>query len=157
MRECLFAGRFGAFRSQGRHCFDDESDTWRELVRIMRLRKEPLALRHGRQYLRQVSRDGRAFDYPRKAAEASLLSVISWSRILGESEVAAAINADTQKSRRALVIVDARLHEQGGRFACVYSFDAALEGSTVEVESFGPIRAVRVDVPASGRVLLAGA
>ena len=55
IRESMFGGPFGAFRSHGRHFFLEDETVYRELGKIHRLRREQLPLRRGRQFLRQIS------------------------------------------------------------------------------------------------------
>jgi hypothetical protein len=56
---------FGAFGCRGRHCFDEDGPVYRELGKIIDVRRNRLALRRGRQYLREISGDGHTFGLPR--------------------------------------------------------------------------------------------
>ena len=58
IREAMFGGEFGAFRSRGRHFFNEDQPVYRQLAEIHKLRRDQLTLRRGRQFLRQISGDG---------------------------------------------------------------------------------------------------
>lgn len=157
IRETMFGGLFGAFRSKGRHFFDEGSELFHELAEILRLRDKKLPLRRGRQYLREISGDGVNFGLPRVMG-GRMLSVVAWSRILDKTELLLAINTDPDTARKAWVIVDAGLHPAGSRLKCVYSTHHADEGAldlTVQNKGvWGDIAAVELEVPAAGFVVL---
>jgi glycosidase len=64
IREAMFGGSFGAFRSHGRHFFDESAPVHGELSRVLAVRRAEPALRRGRQFLRQISGNGTDFGYP---------------------------------------------------------------------------------------------
>lgn len=64
IREAMFGGEFGAFRSRHWHCFNEQTPVYRELSKILALRKEKIVLRRGRQYLREISGNGQDFGLP---------------------------------------------------------------------------------------------
>jgi glycosidase len=151
IREAMFGGEFGAFRSRGRHFFDEDSPTYRELARVLALRRERLALRRGRQYLRQISGNGTDFGLPR-AFDGRIRSVVPWSRIFDDREVLLAINTDPDQSRTAWVTIDDGLHAAGSALRCAYSTDAGQIDSVVPVEARNG-KAVELTVPAGGFVM----
>lgn len=156
IRETMFGGPFGAFRSKERHFFDESSDLFRELADILKLREEKLVLRRGRQYLREISGDGVNFDLPRVMG-GRMLSVVAWSRILDKTEMVLAVNTDPDNARKAWVLVDAGLHPAGSRLRCVYSTRHGDEGAVLTVQrkgAAGDIAAVELEVPAAGFVVL---
>ena len=149
-------GHFGAFRSRERHFFNEDSDLFRELAAILKLREDRLVLRRGRQYLREISGDGIHFGLPRKLGE-RMLSVVPWSRIIDKTEMLLAINTDPDQARKAWVLVDAGLHPAGSRLKCVYSTRHKDEGAVLTVQQkgvAGEIAAVELEVPAAGFVVL---
>ncbi len=157
IREAMFGGPFGAFRSKGRHFFDESGHVFRELAAILKLRESKLVLRRGRQYLREISGNGVDFGLPRMMG-GRLLSVVAWSRILDSQEMVLAVNTDPDKARTAWVMVDATLHPAGSSLKCVYSTNHADEGARVlTVQPKGPdgsFSAIELEVPAAGFVVL---
>ena len=55
IRECMFGGKFGAFRSQNKHFFNKDTSLYKGIKKIMSLRDENVPLKHGRQYLRPIT------------------------------------------------------------------------------------------------------
>lgn len=146
IREAMFGGAFGPFRSRGGHVFDESDPVYREVSRILAVRRAVPALRRGRQYLRQISGDGVSFGYP------GTRSIVPWSRIFVDDEVLAAINTDPLLPHTAWVTVDASLHDVGDRLVCRYSTDPSQGGREVTVEARNG-RAVLITVPAAGFVI----
>lgn len=153
IREAMFGGGFGPFRTRDRHVFREDTPTYRELARILALRRDVAALRRGRQYLRPISGDGVHFGFPRSLG-GPIRSVVAWSRIFADDEVLVAVNTDPDAARTAFVVVDAGLHAAGDKLRCLYSTDHAQEGTLVQVEG-GPGRQVEVTVPPGGFVAYA--
>ena len=119
IREAVFGGEFDAFRSRGRRVFDEDGPLYRELAAVLALRGRELALRRGRQYLREISGDGQQFGLP-TGFGGRVRSVVGWSRILADRELLCAINTDPAASHAAWVTVDAGLHRPGDRLACLH-------------------------------------
>lgn len=152
IREAMFGGRFGAFRSRDRHVFDESAPIYREFAKVLALRRARIALRRGRQYLREISGDGASFGLPSKL-DGRMRSIVAWSRILSDHEVLLAINTDPVAALSAWVTIDATLHRAGATLRCVYSVDAAQIGEQVVVETPAGARAVvRLTVPPAGFV-----
>ena len=152
IREAMFGGAFGAFRSRDRHCFDEQAPLYRELSRVLALRRELLPLRRGRQYLRQISGSGADFGLPRRVG-GELRSVVPWSRLLDDDEVLLAINTDPDHASTAWVTIDDDLHEAGSALTFRYSTDPGQVGQTVTVERRNG-KAVSLTVPPAGFVVL---
>lgn len=153
IREAMFGGEFGAFESRGRHFFDETHPVYRELKKILRLRREQLVIRRGRQFLRQISGDGQHFGLPVMLGGV-IRSVVPWSRIFSDREVLLAVNTDVDIPRTAWVTIDDGLHAAGSRLTCLYSTDASQIGSTLQVEPRNG-KAVQLTVPAAGFVAFA--
>ncbi len=159
LREAMFGGPFGAFRSKGCHFFDENCDLYRELAAILSLRQSEgrLALRRGRQYLREISGDGINFGLPRIVG-GRMLSVVAWSRIMDKMEMVLAVNTDPGNARKAWVLVDSGLHPAGSKFSCTYSTNHGDEGTlqlTVQPKgATGQIAAIELEVPAAGFMAL---
>ena len=108
----MFGGEFGAFQSHQRHFFNEESPAYQQLSIILRIRRDKLALRRGRQYLREISGNGIDFGLPRMLGE-QIRSVVPWSRIFNDQEILLAINTDYAAPRSAWVTIDDGLHQAG--------------------------------------------
>lgn len=151
LREAMFGGPFGAFRSTGRHFFDENAPGYRALSALLEVRRGRLALRRGRQYLRQISGNGVDFGLP-AMVDGRLRSVVPWSRLFNDQEVLCAINTDPDQSRTAWVTLDAELHQPGEQLRCVYSTDATQRGTTLTIEPRNG-KAVLLTVPPAGVVV----
>ena len=151
IREAMFGGAFGAFRSRGRHCFNDAQPTYVELAKVHKLRSSNLTLRRGRQFLRQISGDGVNFGFPRKM-NGRMLSIVAWSRIFNDNEVLCAINTDPDNQRTAFVTIDNDLHQAGDKLTCLYSTNGGEIGQTSGVEARNG-KAVSLTMPAAGFVV----
>lgn len=153
IREAMFGGAFGPFRSRHRHAFDESASTYQELAKVLKLRAGSLALRRGRQYLREISGDGASFGLPDFAGRDPIRSVIAWSRIFDDGETVVALNTDTDVARTAWVTVDAGLQATRNSFTYRYSTEAGQIGTAARVGSHNG-RAVEVTVPAAGFIVL---
>ncbi len=151
LRETMFGGEYGAFQSRQRHFFREDGPVYRELGKVLRVRREKLPLRRGRQFLREISGNGFDFGPPRLVGH-EIRSVVPWSRILDEAEVLCAINTDAANARTAWVTIDDGLHGTGDDLRCLYSTDAAEIGRTVRIEPRNG-KAVQLTVPAAGFVI----
>jgi glycosidase len=151
LRETMFGGEYGAFQSRGRHFFSEDGTIYRELSKVLRVRREKLPLRRGRQYLREISGNGRDFGFPRLVGH-EIRSVVPWSRILADTELLLAINTDALLPRTAWVTIDNGLHQSGDLLRCVYATAVTDIGKTVTVEARNG-KAVHLTVPAAGFVI----
>jgi hypothetical protein len=160
IRESMFGGAFGAFETSGCHFFDPSHPTFVRVSAIARLRKRPdrigLALRRGRQYLRETSFLGRPFDFPVRG------ELAAWSRVLFDQEVLVALNTHGAESRGAFVTVDRSLHPAGSTMRVLYNgswSDAELrqtpQDQTVQIEDRSGRAVVRIDLAPAGMVILA--
>jgi glycosidase len=148
IREAMFGQAFGAFRSKGRHFFNELGFVFSELSKILQLRKQEIVLRRGRQFLRQISGNGFDFGLP-TSQSGRLLSVVAWSRIFNEREVVVAINTNLDDQRQAWVTIDDGLHAAGSHLTCVYCSDFTQIGQQLSVEPRNG-KAVSVTLPAAG-------
>ncbi|WNF16481.1 alpha-amylase family glycosyl hydrolase [Microcystis aeruginosa] len=153
IRESMFGGEFGAFRTRGLHFFNEDHPVYRELAKILEIRRQNIVLRRGRQYLRSISSpdDGVRFSLPEMVG-GQIRSLVPWSRIFNGKEVLLAINTDYDQPRTAWVTVDNELHQAGDGLKCLYSKDAAQIGQSVTVEARNG-KAVLITVPAAGFVI----
>ncbi len=153
LREAMFGGQFGPFRTRERHVFDESFWVYQEFAKVLKLRREHIQLRRGRQFLREISPDGRFFGEP-KMIGGEIRSVVPWSRIFDGKEMLLAINTDAVAPRSAWVLVDSRLHPPGGEFRCLYSRDEAQLGQSLPVQQMANGgSAVHMTVPPAGFVI----
>jgi glycosidase len=148
IRESMFGGAFGAFRTRERHFFNEQHPAYVELGKILALREKEPALRRGRQFLRPVSGDGVNFGLPQMVGN-QMRFVVPWSRIFVEDELLCAINTDPDNAQSAWVTIDDSLHQTGDKLTCLYSSDAGQIGQTVTVEARNG-KAVNISVPKGG-------
>ena len=151
IREAMFGGAFGPFRSRQRHCFDEQNPVYIELAKILKVRNAEIALRRGRQYLRPISGDGMDFGLPTLMGD-RMKSLVPWSRIVSDQEVLVSVNTDPDSATTAWVTIDNDLHATADSLACLYSSDNAQIGSKVSVQSKNG-KAVQLTVPAGGLVI----
>ena len=120
LRECMFGGAFGSLQSSGRHFFDENHEIFRFIAEITVLRSQHLALRRGRQYLREISDSGEDGDFglPHMIG-GQIRSVVPWSRLFDNQEILLAINTDAYSARAAWVTIDATLHAEPGMLTCL--------------------------------------
>ncbi len=163
VRECMFGGAFGAFETTGCHFFDPDHPTYLRIAALSAARRRSdlagLALRRGRQYLRQTSFLGFPFGDPQPG------ELAAWSRILHRQEVIVALNTHGAEGRGAEVTVDFGLHSPGSQLQVLYRSDwndaelrqAAAGNPPVEFMEVRDVQgraAVRVDLPPAGMVVL---
>lgn len=151
IREAMFGGEFGPFRTRDRHFFDESQSVYKAMADIHRVRRDHLTLRRGRQYLRQISGNGVDFGYPERP-NARMLSVVAWSRIFNDNELLCAINTDPLSPRTAFVTIDNDLHSTGDSLTCIYSTASGETGHTITVQAKNG-KAVLLEVPAGGFVI----
>jgi len=109
IRESMFGGEFGAFRTRGLHFFNEDNPVYRELAKVLEIRRKNIVLRRGRQYLRPISAadDGVCFSLPEMVG-GEIRSVVPWSRIFNGKEMLLAINTDYDQPKTAWVTIDNR-------------------------------------------------
>jgi glycosidase len=152
LRECMFGGSFGAFRSAGKHFFDPSNHIYQETKKMADLRKSQIALRRGRQYLRPISGNGIDFGVPEMLGE-EIRSIVAWSRVFSSEEVICAFNNDFHQSLTAWVTIDRTLNKTGDTYICAYSTQAAEMGNAkLTVEARNGV-AVQLTVPPKGFVV----
>ncbi|MES2464134.1 MAG: alpha-amylase family glycosyl hydrolase [Armatimonadota bacterium] len=154
IREAMFGGEFGAFGSRERHFFNENSQVYKELAKMLALRTECATLRRGCQYLRDISSDGENFAVPQIESGGDWRGIVAWSRLLDGDEVVLAINTDPDHEHSAWVTVSPECHAPGSRpLKCLYSTDP----SQVDTETSGPPEdrngsAICITVPPGGFV-----
>jgi glycosidase len=152
IRENMFGGSFGAFRSRNRHFFNESNVIYRECAKICQLRNAHAPLRRGRQYLREISSNGRDFGLPHMIG-GRMKSIVAWSRIFADREILCAINTNTESWTNAFVTIDAGLHMMGQILTCIYPGER-VDGLNNKTEVIGLNgTAVALSIPPSGFVM----
>lgn len=151
IRESMFGGSFGAFRSKNVHFFDEENPWFPEIAKIIEVRKKHLPLRRGRQFLRQISGNGIDFGFP-VIFQGRMDSIVAWSRILDTKEILCAINTDPDHETIAYVTIDNNLHPINSKLKRLYGSNETPAELNVEVRNG---KAVRLTIPPAGFVIYA--
>ena len=151
IREAMFGGEFGGFRSRQRHFFIEEGTIYTELGKILALRKQKIALRRGRQYLREISGDGLHFGLPVMLG-GRILSIVPWSRSFDDQNLLMAINTDPDQPRTAWVALDPNFYPAGKVLICLYSSDKNQINQNLIVQKMNGSNAIQLTVPAAGFV-----
>lgn len=160
IRESMFGGTFGAFETADCHFFDPQHPTYLRIAAIARIRNQEsqigLALRRGRQYLRETSFLDRPFSVPGRG------ELMAWSRMLHHQEVVVVLNTHGTEHRGADVTVDASLHPADSTMTFLYKSDwsdAELrnppQNQTTSVKYRNGRAIIRVDLPPAGMAILA--
>jgi glycosidase len=150
IREAMFGGEFGPFRSRGRHCFDESGRLYGEIAKLLALRKRYAVLRRGRQFPREISLDGKNFWFP-EPGEEPYRGMVAWSRLLDGDEFLCLLNTDEEREHEAFVTLDAVRHGPGGRpLKCLYATDPGLVGTLSPEPEARNGSATRLKVPPGG-------
>lgn len=155
IREAMFGASYGAFRSRGKHFFDERNSAWTGTAGLARLRKDEITLRRGRQYLREISGDGAHFGLPYKIGDGPVRSILAWSRLFADEEVLCAISTDPGNTLSVWATVDAELHAavDGDELRLLYSSGGAGVPETISVEGRSGRSTVKLTVPPGGVVV----
>jgi glycosidase len=158
IREAMFGGSFGAMETAGCHFFDRDHPTYLRIAAIAGARSRSdrtgLALRRGRQYLRETSIEGAPFRIP-PAGE-----LVGWSRILFDAEALVLLNTHGALPRGAAVTVDASLHADHSRMRVLYHSawsDDELRNppdQTIPVRKSDGRATVTIELPPAGMAIL---
>ncbi|KAG9786630.1 hypothetical protein ABEF93_005342 [Exophiala dermatitidis] len=150
IREAMFGGEFGAFRSRHRHFFDEDASAWKTLAGLAKVRRDEMALRRGRQYLREISGDGTHFGLPGFISPPPMRSIIAWSRLFASEEVVCAISTDPTSTLSAWVTVDSEIHPPGSTLTLLYPSPSQTVPGEVEVQGRNGRSVAQVTVQPGG-------
>jgi hypothetical protein len=153
IREAMFGGSFGAFRSKDVHFFDEDGEVYQNLAQVATIRKREIALRRGRQYLREISgapggEEG-TYGYP-TVLGGRMESVIAWSRVFDGVEVLCAISTDVSNAKSVWVTVDKDIHADGASLKCLYPVG---HDDTLDIEWRGQRAVVKLTMAPAGFVV----
>jgi len=160
IREAMFGATFGAFETSGCHFFNPDHPTYVRIAAIACLRQRAdlvgLALRRGRQYVRETQVGERPFAIPHAG------ELVAWSRILFVQEVVVALNTHGLETRGAFVTIDSGLHRGRARLTVLYNSHwshAQLRhpptDETVPIHHLEGRAMVRLDLPPAAMMILA--
>lgn len=153
VRETMFAGPFGAFRSRGKHFFNEEHPVFLELQKILNIRNNNLALKQGRLYYREISYDGLLYEIPHKIGEDRFSGVFGWSRIFNQDEIVIIANCNIEKEQTIHVAIDNEMHKDGDTFECIYSSDSPRLSQSINVETDTARNSLCIKVAPHGSVV----
>jgi glycosidase len=154
IREAMFGGPYGAFRTCNRHFFNPDHPIYQDFSRIAAIRRDHPVLSLGRQFLRQLAYVGHDFVWPRKIGSDRYSGVVAWSRVLSQEEFVLAMNCHLEQDQDVAIAIDGDLHRHTRTFEYLYSTDPDLIGTTVPVDTDSDKPCIRVRVPAKGHVVL---
>ncbi len=126
---------FGPFGSSGHHFFDPKFPVYRSIAAMAAVRRAFPALRHGRQYLRQMALPDEKLEdfdfygagYETRGGGRLDGQIVAWSRILDDEEILCLFNSHGCRSRSADVLVDGILNRTDGRGRMTVIFNSARE------------------------------
>ena len=154
VRESMFGGEFGAFRTRNRSFFNSKHPVYQEMKKLAELRNEYIHLRLGRQYLREISDlKNKDFHLP-QADQTRCREIIAWSRIFSQDEFLLAVNCELDRAQKAKVLIDSEIHLPGEKFVCVYSSNQKKIGEELEIKAADQGKNyLELDIPAKGRAI----
>jgi glycosidase len=166
LRECMFGGPFGSFQSTCRHFFNEDHEVYRFIQEVCELRRQHMALRRGRQYLREFSSSGEDDDfyYPQPIDVIIWISnqpltvgelrwVVAWSRIFADQEYLCAINTDPNQPLTVWATIDKNLNPPGrSQKVCLMSTDSGQRNARAQVHAKNG-SAIQITVPPAGFVV----
>ena len=128
--------------------FSTNSEFYKHIQELSKLRNEHPALRYGRQYFRQCSGDGINFGYSPYNG-----GVIAYSRILNDREVLIVANTSTQQQITVHIVVDANLSPVDKKWSILFSTQAQPTAPS-KIQTHGSFHAVQVTLkPMEAQIL----
>jgi len=154
VREAMFGGDFGAFRTRNKSFFNRNNPIYKEIKKLAELRNEYINLRLGRQYLREISEiESSDFHLP-QVDKKRCTEIIVWSRIFSQEEFILAVNCELEIAQKSKVLIDSEIHLPGEKFTCIYSSDEKNIGKEIEIKEAGEGRNyLEIEIPAKGRAI----
>lgn len=153
VREAMFGGDFGAFRSQDRSFFNQKHEVYTTMSTLTELRQEHTSLKTGRQYLREVAIENDKFHLP-GSNNGRCNEVVGWSRIFSQEEYLLAINCNLEKALTLKIMIDSDIQDPGEAFICMYSSNDEMTNSVSKVQELDSENYfLEITVPAAGQVI----
>ena len=110
IRECLFNPN-----DKNNNILNQQSEIYKGIAEIAKLRNESNVLRFGRMFIREISKDGANFHLP----ECNKCT-LAFSRILYDQEVVFVFNSSTCDVKEEYVLVDSQLNRNKKWMKCIY-------------------------------------
>ena len=121
IRESMFGGEFGAFRTAGCHFFNPGHPAYRRIAAMAAVRnratRSGAALRRGRFYPRPISPLGGEWMILPKG------ELMAWSRLFHDTEVLIVANTHALEDRGGRIAIDGTLYGEGSQMAYLYRSD----------------------------------
>lgn len=133
IRECMFGGSWGAFGTTGDHFFDTSHPVYTAIAGIADTRKREPALRRGRQYFRDISRDSEHF-YASEQKD----GIIAYSRILDSEELVIVLNLSGH-AQTCSVAIDPALAQNENTFSDLLSPRDSISVESAPYRAYLPI------------------
>ncbi|MCC3144179.1 alpha-amylase [Halanaerobium sp. Z-7514] len=154
IRESMFGGAFGAFRTKNRSFFNKDNPIYQEIKNFADIRNKYIHLRIGRQYLRKISDSYNPEFHIPTADQNRCNEIIAWSRVFSQEEFLLAVNCNLENEQSARILIDGTLHEPGDKFKCIYSADREEIGKEIEVIKTDQWNQhLKINIPAQGRII----
>lgn len=150
IRESMFGGNFGAFRTKDRHFFREGDTLHPQISAMLRVRKEQAALKTGSQFYRMISEDGKNFFYPQPPKGKRYAGIMAWSRFYKGEEIVLAINSNTDQEKNIFVMIDNTLHQEGAIFECLFCSYHDNSNIQLPVVKHGSQLSLNIKIPAAG-------
>ena len=159
LRENMFGGRYGGKCTQGVHHFNEDAPLYQAIARLAELRRQQIALRRGRQFLHEVSGDGEHFGEPKRFGD-RLLSLVTWSRVMGDYELLMAFNTDENHPQEMWTTLNPNQRRAGEQLDLLFSYglehgvedlaSTQYAPKAITVEERGNVMCVRLKVGPAG-------
>jgi len=120
IRECMFGGEFGAFRSKGHHFFNENHQIYQNLQQLLAIRHSSPALQLGQQQLLKISGDGVNFDFPTKFGD-RLTSIIPWLRWTQDQIMLCAFSTDCENQQTVWIELPNFINDRQSNWQTIFS------------------------------------
>jgi glycosidase len=128
--------------------FSTNSEFYTYIQQLSGLYNAQPAIRYGRQYFRETSKNGTDFGYSNETGD-----VVAFSRILNTKEIVVIANTNAEQESNVEVVVDNHLHADGQPWKILFPAERENDEPVITTTK-GKLRTVQVHLPAMGCVIL---
>lgn len=153
IREAMFGGEFGAFRSKHAHFFNESHSNYQIINTLITSRNKHSALIYGDQKLLKISGNSIDFGLPIKVGE-KLLGVIPWVRFSNDDWVLCAINTDAHNYSSAWVDVTSVLPEEKTEVEVELESNETHQHQKISITEKDDRKIIFLKLPPAGFVIL---